>query len=411
MIKNKLKNPSLATWLEHCITFIAELNNPLSLTIFEVVLHTIATGEITMLQSVLGSAAHHSIATKQSLNTFLKTIHSTKTIIMQRLEDEIDPSLMWEMLPVLEDVFQLTITISSRSYIDTLHASHQRQITETAHLHHQAEQKVLNYATDLARANRELARMEQAKTDFISIAAHELKTPLGVMQGYVDMLREQNAQANDNATNPIIKGIATGAQRLTNIVNDLLDVSALETNSLSLKTAPVVLNELIPILIKRAKNKAKSRQQHFQVEIEAELPLLYTDSVRLYQVLEQLINNAIKYTPDEGHITIKTYVYPKNKNAKSENDTSFINIEVTDTGIGIAPEDREHIFDKFYRVGSADLHSTGQIKFKGAGTGLGLAIAKGIIEAMGGKIWAESQGHDEVNFPGSTFHIRLPIKK
>jgi signal transduction histidine kinase len=88
-----------------------------------------------------------------------------------------------------------------------------------------------------------------------------------------------------------------------------------------------------------------------------------------------------------------------------------VEVTIRDTGIGIDPEDRELIFEKFYRVGSPDLHSTGSIKFKGAGPGLGLPIARGVIQAHGGKVWVESTGHDEVSFPGSTFHILLPASE
>jgi signal transduction histidine kinase len=96
---------------------------------------------------------------------------------------------------------------------------------------------------------------------------------------------------------------------------------------------------------------------------------------------------------------------------KSEENGSlanYVEITIADTGIGIDPEDQDLIFEKFYRVGSVDLHSTGSTKFKGAGPGLGLPIARGVIAAHGGKVWVESPGHDEIRFPGSTFHIVLP---
>jgi signal transduction histidine kinase len=87
-----------------------------------------------------------------------------------------------------------------------------------------------------------------------------------------------------------------------------------------------------------------------------------------------------------------------------------VELTIRDTGIGIAPEDRERIFEKFFRVGKSTLHSSGKVKFKGAGPGLGLPIARGLAEAHGGRLWADSPGHDEVNCPGSTFHLLLPIR-
>jgi signal transduction histidine kinase len=91
-------------------------------------------------------------------------------------------------------------------------------------------------------------------------------------------------------------------------------------------------------------------------------------------------------------------------------DGQFVELIVRDTGIGIAPEDRERIFEKFYRAGKSSLHSSGQAKFMGAGPGLGLPIARGLAEAHGGRLWAESPGHDEINCPGSTFHLLLPVR-
>jgi signal transduction histidine kinase len=113
-----------------------------------------------------------------------------------------------------------------------------------------------------------------------------------------------------------------------------------------------------------------------------------------------VITNAIKYTPDGGKISVDGRTLP-----------GFVEITVTDTGIGIAPENHTRIFEKFGRLGNVSLHSTGKTKFKGGGPGLGLPITKGVIEAHGGAIWVESDGYDEVRCPGSTFHILLPIRK
>jgi signal transduction histidine kinase len=124
-------------------------------------------------------------------------------------------------------------------------------------------------------------------------------------------------------------------------------------------------------------------------------------------VLHQLVNNAIKYTPDGGQIKIGVFIDPGDEDQRQIPEG--IKIEVCDSGIGIAPEDQEQIFDKFYRVGESSLHSSGRVKFKGAGPGLGLAIARGVIKSLNGQIWVESPGYDEVNCPGSIFHIRLPL--
>ncbi len=125
---------------------------------------------------------------------------------------------------------------------------------------------------------------------------------------------------------------------------------------------------------------------------------IYADSERLYQCFHNVLINAIKYTPDNGRITLDGRTLP-----------GFIEITLADTGIGISPENQTLIFRKFSQAGPS-LHSSGKTKFKGGGPGLGLPITRGIIEAHGGTIWVESPGYDEVKCPGSTFHILIPTR-
>jgi signal transduction histidine kinase len=117
----------------------------------------------------------------------------------------------------------------------------------------------------------------------------------------------------------------------------------------------------------------------------------------------QLINNAIKYTPDGGHIEITGQVH-------AESSGLFVEVTVEDNGIGIDQDDQHRIFDKFYRTGDLMKHSTGKTKFKGAGPGLGLSLVKGIVDAHSGRVWVESRGHDEEACPGSSFHVLLPVR-
>lgn len=128
--------------------------------------------------------------------------------------------------------------------------------------------------------------------------------------------------------------------------------------------------------------------------------MIFADGERLFQALRNIVLNAIKFTPDGGEIMVSGRKLP-----------GFIEVIVTDTGIGIDPEFHSAIFEKFGRLGNVSLHSSSKTKFKGGGPGLGLPIAKGIIEAHGGAIWVESDGFDEVNCPGATFHILVPERK
>lgn len=128
--------------------------------------------------------------------------------------------------------------------------------------------------------------------------------------------------------------------------------------------------------------------------------ITFGDEERLFQAFRNVIMNAIKYTPDGGSITINGRKLP-----------GFVEVTVANSGIGVDPDDHARIFEKFGRLGSVSLHSSGKTKFKGGGPGLGLPITKGIIEAHGGAIWVELESYDEENCPGSIFHILLPLRK
>ena len=145
-------------------------------------------------------------------------------------------------------------------------------------------------------------------------------------------------------------------------------------------------------------------QRNFTIETQnlSDLPAIQADMQRIVQAFSNIIVNAIKFTPDNGKIEIsgKTEV---------RDETDHVLFAIKDTGVGIQPHDIELIFQKFYRGFDPQLHSTGTYKFMGAGPGLGTTIAKGIIEGHGGKIWAESPGHDMKELPGATFYISMPV--
>jgi signal transduction histidine kinase len=134
------------------------------------------------------------------------------------------------------------------------------------------------------------------------------------------------------------------------------------------------------------------------------LPPIQADFKRLVQAFHNVIGNAIKYTPDHGRITIVGRELPV-----VDGEREQVEVVITDSGIGIDSQYHELIFEKFFRIGDPQLHSTGSTKFKGAGPGLGLPIAKGVIEAHEGRIWVESDGEDEERLPGAEVHIILPL--
>jgi signal transduction histidine kinase len=269
------------------------------------------------------------------------------------------------------------------------------------------ERRVKERTQDLEKVNRDLAKLDKTRSDFISIAAHELKTPLTLIQGHADiLLKEDRAAMESEYINDVLRGIIKGSKRLQFIIEDMIDISLIDSQVLTLRLESVSIGTIIELAVGELGAAARERKQTITVEAFIGIPHIQGDPHRLYQVFTNVIGNGIKYTPDGGHTTISGRLLK----AQGALEEDFVEIIVADTGIGIDKEDLEHIFGKFYRTGPIELHSTGKTKFKGAGTGLGLPIAKGIVEAHGGRIWAESEGHDEVRCPGSQFHILLPVK-
>ncbi len=261
------------------------------------------------------------------------------------------------------------------------------------------ENRVAYFANEIASVQQKLEQLDRSKSNFISVAAHELKTPLTLIEGYTSMMRDSSSDPNSES-DPLLNGVRTGIQRLRQIVDDMIDVSLIDNNMLSLNSQPLWLSHILDMLQKNLNDTIKERCLNLEIKkFPGSQDWLYADPERLYQAFQNLLTNGIKYTPDGGSLAVDGRTLP-----------GFVEVTFTDTGIGISPEDQERIFEKFGQLGRADLHSSSKVKFKGGGPGLGLSITRGIIEAHGGTIWVESEGYDEKNCPGSTFHILLPVR-
>lgn len=252
---------------------------------------------------------------------------------------------------------------------------------------------------ELERANQTLAQMDKTKSSFIQVAAHELRTPLTLLSGYAQIL-DTKAKNNPDLQN-ISKGLIEGSVRMQEVVNSMLDISRIDSKMLKAVPDRASLAAILQRVEKTFHAAWDERKLTLVTSGLADLPLIYADPDLLYKLLYHLVMNAIKYTPDGGTITIQGQVFE----AADE-----VELTIKDTGIGIDREHLELIFEKFYQTGEVTLHSSGRTKFKGGGPGLGLAIARGIVEAHGGRIWAESAGYDEEKNPGSCFYVRLPLK-
>jgi signal transduction histidine kinase len=209
---------------------------------------------------------------------------------------------------------------------------------------------------------------DELKSTFISIVSHELKTPVALIKGYVSTLRREDANWDPRVVDESLKVIEEEADHLGDLIDDLLDASRLQANSVSLKKSEVFLPEMVDRLEKRF--QTQTSQHHLSSNFAPDFPVVIADEKRMEQVITNLLSNAIKYTSG-GKIVIEGHV--NNQNAI---------ICVSDEGPGINPEDLPHVFDRFYR-GPAQARKT-------KGAGLGLYLAKAILEAHGGKIWVDS---------------------
>lgn len=254
---------------------------------------------------------------------------------------------------------------------------------------------------DISRLSTELESMNRTKNDFISITSHELRTPLAQVTGYSQILAEE--LNSDSPLQVFVDGLVKGGDRLTEIVNVMLDVSRLDVGAMTLHRARLEIKDIIQRAAEEWTTALEERGHTLIIARLESLPALEGDKGRLQQAFSQLINNAIKYTPDGGRIEITG-------EAHARSNGLFVEVVVKDNGIGIDPDDQVRIFDKFYRTGDLMKHSTGKTKFKGAGPGLGLSLVKGIVDAHSGRIWVESPGHDEETCPGSSFHVLLPLR-
>jgi signal transduction histidine kinase/DNA-binding LacI/PurR family transcriptional regulator len=268
------------------------------------------------------------------------------------------------------------------------------------------ERMVEQRVEELSSAHNTLQKLDKNKSDFIQVAAHELRTPLTVIKGYMGMLKSAPEVESNTSLVQAMEGVMQGTNRLHQIVNSMLDVARLENQIVAPHLETLSLAPLLRLIQKDYVDDLAERQLTLELDPGINsIPPLQADSELLKKALDNVVVNAIKFTPDGGSISVTAT--PVTVDGRGD----FCEIRVKDTGIGIDPANHIIIFEKLYQVGKVELHSSGKTKFKGGGPGLGLAIAAGIVKAHQGKIWVESEGQDEEKLPGSTFFIQIPLAK
>ncbi len=291
-----------------------------------------------------------------------------------------------------QDDVNLMVTVASQVAIALDNADAYRQIEA---LNEGLEAKVRERTTALERLNKELEvanerlrELDQLKSTFVSIVSHELRTPMTSIKGYVENMLDGLTGYLTEKQFSYLGRVKYNVERLTRMINDLLDLSRIEAGRVELALRPVSLLDLVTEVLESLQALAREKSLTLEVRHADLLPMIHGDRDKLHQILTNLIQNAIKFTPPGGAVLVESLVQ----------DDQFVQVSVTDTGCGIRPEDLTKVFEKFYRGEST--------RTDARGAGLGLAIVKSLVELHGGRIWVDS-----VPGAGSRFFFIIPIEQ
>jgi signal transduction histidine kinase len=247
-------------------------------------------------------------------------------------------------------------------------------------------------AIENARLYEQAQAANQAKTEFMSVASHELKIPMTSIKGYAKLLTLGAAGELNERQKDFLEIISSNVDRMDRLVADLLDVSRIEASRLRLDMGRVDVQKVVETVVQAVQTQIEAKELALQLDLPPGLPLVWGDQDRLVQVVTNLVSNAYKYTRAGGRITITV------TDGQADSPPSgFLTISVRDTGVGISPEDQQKLFTKFFRADDPRVRDV-------PGTGLGLSITKSLVEIHGGEIWFESEADQ-----GTTFSFTLPI--
>lgn len=366
--------------LAHDMDMRAGLNEQLD-RFFDLLVQTTATGDTAWMDSILLDWAKSSTVTDLEEGMYQVTfiINRMMALTIQVAKETLTKQQALNLLAAVIPIYTYGLGVVARYEMET---------------------RVAHISGEMEKVHKQMERVDRSKTAFISVAAHELKTPITLIDGYASMMEDLLLEGKGVPLDGMLAGMQTGIKRLRSIVDDMLDVSMIDNDLLKLNFQPIQIETILEILQSDLSETIVTRRQTLEVrQFDGSKQWIYVDSARIMQALRNILENAIKYTPDGGRITVDGRTLP-----------GLIEVTITDTGIGISLENQAVIFEKFGQLGRLELHSTGKTKFKGDGPGLGLSIARGLLQAHGGSIWVESAGYDEQECPGSTFHVLIPIR-
>lgn len=237
---------------------------------------------------------------------------------------------------------------------------------------------------ELAAANAELRHLDELKSQFVSVAAHELRNPLAAILGYLEMLLDEDLGPVPGPQRRYLEIVHGAGRRLLHVTNDLLDATRIEAGRIDLTLRPADLGALVEGVAAEYRPQLEGKAQRLELDIAPGLPAALCDEARAAQIVGNLLSNACKYTAEGGQIAVRV--------GRAEG-AGYLLVSVADTGIGIPAGERERLFDRFFRTEGARASGAG-------GAGLGLHVTRALVELHGGQIWVESEAGR-----GSTFYV------
>lgn len=243
---------------------------------------------------------------------------------------------------------------------------------------------------------------DRMKNEFIGTMSHELRTPMTAIKGFTQLLAMGGLGQLNDTQREFVNTIYSNTERMINLINDVLEITKIESGSIDLEWRSLHLAEALSGVIAELQPQIAQRQHQLTISIPPGLPLIRADAMRLHQIFHHVLLNAIKYTPPGGKITIAAREtlnvdLPEPVRSTLSDGRRYLLLSISDTGVGIKPEDLPRIFDRFFRTDNP-------LKVEAGGTGLGLSIVKPLVELLGGRIWVDS-----IVGEGSTFFIALPV--
>jgi signal transduction histidine kinase len=254
----------------------------------------------------------------------------------------------------------------------------------------------------LAQAVERLQEADRVKSNFLATVSHELRTPLTSVIGYSEMLLEGIAGELNEEQREYVKTVMEKGEQLLQLITGILDISRIEANEMRFERAPFSIDQVVQVALSTIAPVARRKNIRVESHVLPGVPQALGDRDKIRQVLLNLLNNAVKFTPENGHVAVRVDVGPlavasTTAQAGGAGEAHAVRVAVEDSGIGISPEHHRRIFDPFYQVDSSSTREFG-------GTGLGLHIVRKFVEGQGGVVWVEShEGH------GATFAFTLPI--